>query len=139
MEKIDDPEELQEEIEVQARKLKDEQEDLREKLKAVGATGVGALMAVSVPSWVPADWGVGAKAGSAFLIAAGAVAVSNSLIKSIFEYRAAKRTNPMTYVLNVKKRVKASAEAKRITSLELSPVHTTHRGGGGGGLRRLRR
>ena len=128
MEKIDDPEEIQEEIDVQARKLKDDQEDLREKLKSVGATGVGALMAVSVPSWVPADWGAGAKAGSALLIGAGAIAVSNSLIKSIFEYRAAKRTNPMTYVLNVKKRVKASAEAKRITSLNLSPVRSASSG-----------
>lgn len=128
MEKIDDPEEIQEEIDVQARKLKDDQEDLRERLKAIGVTGVGALMAVSVPSWVPADWGAGAKAGSAMLLGAGAFAVSNSLIKSIFEYRAAKRTNPMTYVLNVKKRVKASTEAKRITSLNLSSAMSANDG-----------
>ncbi|MGE3336113.1 MAG: hypothetical protein AB7I36_20970 [Rhodospirillaceae bacterium] len=134
MEKIDHPEDMQEEIDVQVRKLEDDQEDLRERLKAVGATGVGALMAVSVPSWVPADWGAGAKVGSVLLIGAGAIAVSNSLIKSIFEYRAAKRTNPMTYVLSVKKRVNASAEAQRITSLNLSSVRIAN-----GGHARIRR
>ena len=137
MELLKSDDELREQVDANARKLKDEQDELIDKLRAAKIAFGSALFSVSIPSWVTAEWGMHMTSPSAWLVSAGAVAVSGVVIKSIFDHGAAKRTNPMTYLLNVKKRLKPKAEATRIISLKIKALDQPQ--GGGGTRRRMGR
>ena len=145
MESIGNEEELQEQVDAHARKLKDEQDELVDKLRSARLTFGTALFSVSAPAWVTSSWGLAATTMSPLVAGAVAVGVSGLAIKSIFDQRAAKRTNAMTYVLNIRKRLKAKGELKRIVTLDLKdpdePRHQhrrTHRVLARRRLRRMR-
>jgi hypothetical protein len=120
LEQVESEDALQECIETHQRKLEDEYQELVDKLRSVNLSFATGLFSVSVPAWATAAWGLRIATVTPLLAGIGAVAISSVVMKSVFDRRAALRTHPLAYLLNLRKRVTARSMARGIISLNLS-------------------
>jgi hypothetical protein len=118
LEKPKSEEELLKLLETQGRRIEDEYDELVDKLRLSNVAFFTGLFALSVPGWATAGWGLGIAAMSPALAGIAAVGVSGGVVKRIFDRRAAKRS-PWSYLLSVRRRLRASSFAKQITTLDL--------------------
>jgi hypothetical protein len=141
MEQLEDEQSIQEAIERHQRKIDDEHLELVDKIRSANLTFGTGLFAVSVPSWATAQWGMNIASMTPLLAGLGALAISGLVMKNIFDHRAARRTNPLSYLLSLREGLTPKSMAQNIITLNLSIADDDElpsRGGGGGGGRCLK-
>jgi hypothetical protein len=117
---FENEEELQRAILAHQRRFEDDYEELTDRLRSKNISFLTNLFAVSVPSWATATWGMNIKVMNFALGAIGAVALSGIVINNLFDRKTLLRTNPMAYLLTLRKRVTPYTMAEGIASLNLS-------------------
>jgi hypothetical protein len=115
----EDERELKDAIGYYQSQIANEVTSLKDKLRAAKVSSASSLFSVSIPAYFTADWGLGLKNPIA-LSAAGAVALSASVLKYVLDKKAIERESPCTYLLSVSKRLNAYQLAEDIVSLNLS-------------------
>jgi hypothetical protein len=120
LENVDGEEAAQATIDVHQRKLEDDYQELIDKLRSANIAFGTGLFAISVPSWATATWGLAIASMTPVLAGLGAIGISALVMKNIFDRKAAKRTNPASYLLSLRKRLTVRSMAEDIITLNLS-------------------
>jgi hypothetical protein len=111
------PQQLQETIERHARTLGDEYESHLDKLRSLNVGVAQGLFSVSIPSYLTSPWGF-ASTSHPLIFAAGVIAMSATVMKYVFERRAAGRS-PFTYLLSLNQMLDTESMAQNIIQLNL--------------------